>query len=160
MSACSSIVFHIMPFHKFENCFRFVKVIFIQDVVAAMFCDHCASLKKTCFIMNSYSKCAKCTRRDRFCVSIFLKSLNRIHEKLKHQLDQIEAEQEAQLIMLFRLTTKIFRLRKKLKKNKTRTAQKVRCVAVKLSSDNDDVNDEFFIEMSLSQFVNDFFFDF
>ena len=110
--------------------------------------------------MNNHSKCAKCIRRDCFCVSIFLKSLNRIHEELKHQLDQIEAKHKIQLTVLFRLAAKVFRLRKMLKKNKTRTAQKIRCVAAKLSSDNDDVNENFFTEMSLSQFVNDFFFDF
>ena len=149
-----------MLFYKFENCFRFVKVIFTQGIVAAVFCDHCASLKKACFIMNSHSKCAKCTRRDRFCVSIFLKFLNRIHKKLKHQLDQAKAKHKIQLTVLFRLTAKVFRLRKMLKKNKTRTAQKIRCVAVELSNDNNDVSENFFIEMSLSQFVNDFFFDF
>ena len=152
--------FHIMPFHKSENCFRFVKAIFIQNIVATMFCDHCASLKKTCVTMNSHSKCAKCICRDRFYVSIFLKSLNRIHEELKYQLDQVEAKHEIQLTMLFYLAAKVSRLRKMLKKNKTRTAQKIRCVAAELNSDNDDVSEEFSTEMSLFQFVNDFFFDF
>ena len=110
--------------------------------------------------MNSHSKCAKCIRRDRLCVSISLKSLNRIHEELEHQLDQAEAEHETQLTVLFRLAVKVSRLRKMLKKNKTRTAQKVRCVAAELGSDNDGVSGEFSIEMSLFQFVNDFFFDF
>ena len=99
--------------------------------------------------MNSHSKCAKCIRRDRFCVSISLEFLNRIHEKLKHQLDQIEAEHETQLTVLSRLAAKISHLRKMLKKNKTRIAQKIRCVAAKLSSDNDGVNEKFFIKMSL-----------
>ena len=75
--------------------------------------------------MNSYSKCAKCICRDRFCISIFLKSLNRIHKELEHQLDQTEAEHKTQLAVLFCLAAKVFRLRKMLKKNKTRTAQKV-----------------------------------
>ena len=149
-----------MLFHKFENRFRFVKIIFTQNIVAAVFCDHCALLEKACFIINSHSKCAKCIRRDRFYVSISLKSLNRIHKKLKHQFDQAEAKHEIQLTVLSCLTAKVFCLRKMLKKNKTRTAQKVRCVATKLGSDNNDVNEEFFIEISLFQFVNDLSSDF
>ena len=110
--------------------------------------------------MNSHPKCAKCTRRGRFCVSIFLKSLNHTHEKLEHQLNQTEAKHETQLTVLSRLAAKVSRLRKMLKKNKTRTAQKIRCVAAELSSDNDDASENFFTEMSLSQLVNDLSFDF
>ena len=102
--------FYIMLFHKFENRFWFVKAIFTQDIVAVVFCDHCASLKKACFIMNSHSKCAEYPRRDRFYVSIFLKSLNCIHEEFEHQLDQAEAEHKIQLTVLFRLAAKVFLL--------------------------------------------------
>ena len=58
--------------------------------------------------MNNYFKCVKCIRRNCFYVSVFLKFLNRIHEKLKIQLNQIETKH-------VRLMSKIFRFRKMLK---------------------------------------------
>lgn len=149
-----------MPFFKFENRLRLIKVILIQNVIASTSCDHCLFYKKVCTVMNSHPKCAKCIRRDRFCVSISLKSFNRVHEELKHQLNQVEVEHKTQLVVLFCLVVRMFRLKKMLKKNKIRTARKVRCVVFELDDNNDSVNDEFFIEMSLSQFVNNLFANF
>ena len=126
-----------------------VKVILIQNVTALIFCDHCSSHEKICTIINNHFKCAKCIRRNRFCVFIFL-VFNRIQEKLKHQLSQIEIKHEIQLAVLFRLIAKVFRLKKLLQNNKIRIVQKIWCVAFKFDKNNDDVNDEFFIEISLS----------
>lgn len=146
-----------MFFFKFENCFCFVTMISIQNVITLIFYNHCSFHEKMCLIINNYFKYAKYIYRDRFCVFIFLKSFNCIHEKFEHQLNQIEIEHKIQFVVLFCLTARIFCLKKKLKKNKIRIVQKIRCVVLKLDENNNNVNDEFFIEIFLSQFVNDLF---
>ena len=104
--------------------------------------------------MNDHFKCVECIRRNRFCVSMFLKFLNRIHEKLKIQLNQIETK-------YFRLMSKISRFRKMFKQNKIRTVQKILYVAVELNNDHDEMKNEIFIEFSsFFQLMNDLFNDF
>ena len=104
--------------------------------------------------MNDHFKCVECIRRNRFCVLMFLKFLNRIHEKLKIQLNQIKTKH-------VRLMSKIFRFRKMLKQNKIRTVQKIRCVVVELNNDNNEMKNEIFIEFSsFFQLMNDLFNDF
>ena len=78
---------HNVFFFKFENYFRLIKIILIQNVIALIFCDHCSFCNKMCIIINNHFKCANCIHRDRFCVFIFLKFFNRIYKKLKYQLN-------------------------------------------------------------------------
>ena len=141
-------------FFKIINRLRFFKIILIQNNTVLFFCNLCLSFYQKCVIMNDHFKCIKCIHRNRFCVFLFLKFLNRIYEKLKIQLNQIETK-------YVRLMSKIFRFRKMLKQNKIRTVQKIQCVVVKLNNNNNKTKNEIFIEFSsFFQLMNDLFNDF
>ena len=135
------IKFCIMFFFKTINRLRFFKIILIQNNTVLFFCNLCSSFHQKCVIMNDHFKCVECIRRNRFCVLMFLKFLNRIHEKLKIQLNQIETKH-------VRLMSKISRFRKMLKQNKIRIVQKIRYVVVKLNNNNDETKNKIFIEFS------------
>ena len=62
--------------------------------------------------MNNHFKCAKRICFNRFYVFIFLKLFNRIYEKLKHQLNQIETKHKIQFVVLFCRIAKVFRKKK------------------------------------------------
>ena len=107
-----------MFFFKTINRLRFFKIILIQNNIVLFFCNLYLSFHQKCVIMNDHFKCIKCIRRNHFCVSMFLKFLNRIYEKLKIQLNQIKTKH-------VRLMSKISRFRKKLKQNKIYIVQKI-----------------------------------
>ena len=150
----SKIKFRIIFFFKMINRLRFFKIILIQNNIILFFYNLCLLFHQKCIIMNNHYKCVECIRRNRFCVLMFLKFLNRIHEKLKIQLNQIETKQ-------IRLMSKIFRFRKMLKQKKICIIQKIRCVIVKLNNNNDKTKNEIFIKLSsFFQLMNDLFNDF
>ena len=104
--------------------------------------------------MKNQKKCAECTRRGRLCVSTSLEILNHAYEKLQTQLQTTEKK-------FARALSRVNRLRKQIKLNKSHTAQKMQCVAAKLDSDNDDFGDETVDESpSLSQIVDNLSSDF
>jgi len=105
-------------------------------------CECCSSTFKVCICMKGCPKCAECTCHGRPCVSVSLKSLNRVHEKLESQLNKAEAEHTAQLNVLQRLNSKILRLRTTIRQNKSRAVRKAQCVAAKLDSDNNEITDD------------------
>jgi len=73
---------------------------------------------------------------------VSLESLNRVHKKLKSQLNKAEAEHAAQLNILQRLNLKILHLCTTIRQNKLRAVQKAQCVAAKLDSDNNEITDD------------------
>ena len=98
--------------------------------------------------MKNQKKCAECTRRGRPCVPTSLEALDHAYEKLQTQLQTAEEE-------LARALSRVNRLRKQIKLNKSHTAQKMQCVAAELGSDNDGSGDETVDESpSLSQIVD------
>ena len=104
--------------------------------------------------MKNQKKCAECIRRGRFCVLTSLEVLNHAYEKLQIQL-QIAEEK------LARALSRVNRLRKQIKLNKSHTAQKMQCVAAKFDNDNDDFGNETVNEFSsLFQIIDNLFNDF
>ena len=143
-----------MPFFKYQNRLFLAKFISSREIIRTSFCEYCRSAEKDCIEMKSQKKCAECIRRDRFCVSISFEILNHAYEKLQIQLQTAEEK-------FARVLSRINRLRKQIKLNKSHTAQKMQCVAAKLDSNNDDSEnktvDKF---LSLFQIVDNFFSDF
>jgi len=92
--------------------------------------------------MKDCSKCAECTCRDCPCILVFLESLNRVHKKLKSQLNKAEAEHAVQLNILQCFNSKILHLYTTIRQNKLHAVQKAQCVAAKLDSDNDETTDD------------------
>ncbi len=73
--------------------------------------------------------------------------LNRVHKKLKSQLNKAKAEHAAQLNILQCLNSKILCLCTTIRQNKLCAVQKAQCVAAKLDSDNNEItNDETFFK--------------
>ena len=143
-----------MSFFKYQNRLFLAKFISFREVVCTSLCEYCRFAEKNCIVMKSQKKCAECIRRGRFCVSISFEILNHAYEKLQTQLQTAEKE-------FARVLSRINRLRKQIKLNKSHTAQKMQCVAAKLSSDNDDSENEIIDEFSsLSQIVDNLFSDF
>ena len=104
--------------------------------------------------MKNQKKCVECIRRDRPCVPTSLEVLDHAYEKLQTQLQTAEEE-------FARALSRVNRLRKQIKLNKSHTAQKMQCVAAKFDSDNDDSENETVDESpSLSQIVDNLFSDF
>ena len=104
--------------------------------------------------MKNQKKCAECIRRGRLCVPTSLEVLNHAYEKLQTQLQTAEEE-------FARALSRVNRLRKQIKLNKSHTAQKMQCVAAELDNDNDDLEDETVDESSsLFQIVDNLFSDF
>ena len=104
--------------------------------------------------MKNQKKCVECICRDRFCVSISLEILNHAYEKLQTQLQTAEKK-------LARVLSRVNRLQKQIKLNKSHTAQKMQCVAAKFDNDNDDFENKTIDEfLSLFQIVDNFFDDF
>ena len=86
-------------------------------------------------MIKNNSKCVKCVRRDRFCVSAFWKSLDQIRNKLKFDIIVIEKK-------LVRILIKLIRLKKTLKHTKFIIAEKSACLAQELIDDNNDVSSD------------------
>ena len=104
--------------------------------------------------MKNQKKCAECIRRGRSCVSTSLEVLDHAYEKLQIQLQTAEEE-------FVRALSRVNRLRKQIKLNKSHTAQKMQCVAAKLDNDNDDFENETIDEFpSLFQIVDNLLNDF
>ena len=104
--------------------------------------------------MKNQKKCAECIRRGRFCVPISLEALDHAYKKLQTQLQTAEEE-------FARALSRVNRLRKQIKLNKSHTAQKMQCVAAEFDNNNDDFENETIDEFpSLFQIVDNFFSDF
>ena len=146
-----------MSFFKYNNRLLFSKVIFSQSQFFSLSCKHCSRFIHDCVVMNSHSKCAVCIHRNHFYVSIFLKTLNRTHDKLKINLVVIEEE-------LSRVLLKINRFRKQMKLVTSRIVQKIQCVTAELNSDNDEIKNKevsfVFAFVSFSQLIENLFNDF
>jgi len=78
---------------------------------------------------------------------VSLEFLNRVHKKLKFQLNKAKAEHTVQLNILQHLNSKILHLHTTIRQNKLRAVQKAQCVAAELDSNNNEImNDETFSE--------------
>jgi len=71
-----------------------------------------------------------------------LEFLNRVHKKLKSQLNKAKAEHTAQLNILQCLNSKILHLCTTIRQNKLCAVQKAQCVAAELNSDNNEITDD------------------
>ena len=127
---------------KSSSCLALAKTILQFGIIPSTACECCFLTFKVCIHMKGRPKCAECTCRGRPCVSVSLESLNRVHEKLKSQLNKAEAEHAAQLDILQCLNSKILRLRTTIRQNKLRAVQKAQCVAAELDSDNNEITDD------------------
>ncbi len=92
--------------------------------------------------MAGHAKCSECTCCGHLCVSVSLNSLNHAHLQLKFELKVAMNECVKQAEHLFKLNAKVLHLFKTLKLNKSCAVAKVRCVAFKLSNDNNETEDE------------------
>ncbi len=92
--------------------------------------------------MTDHAKCSECTCRGCSCVLILLDSLNHAHLQLKSELEMAMNECVKQAERLFKLNAKVLCLFKTLKQNESHAVIKVRCVAFKLSNDNNETKDE------------------
>ena len=99
---CSSIHF------KFKERLALFLIIRRKDVKVSHFCEHCFSMNHKCVVMIDYKKCAKCVRRDCFCVRLSLETLKTARIKIKIEVSKIFDEQFSKLL------SKISRLRKTL----------------------------------------------
>ena len=127
---------------KSSSRLALAKTILQFGIIPSTACECCSSTFKVCICMKGRSKCAECTRRGRPCVPVSLESLNRVHKKLKSQLNKAEAEHAAQLDVLQRLNLKILRLCTTIRQNKSCAVQKAQCVAAELGSDNNGITDD------------------
>jgi len=131
-----------MPSHKQHNCLHLAKTIVTFNFTSLIACDHCSAALSSCIIMTGHAKCSECTHHDHSCVLISLDFLNHAHLQLKSELKMTMNECVKQAERLFKLNAKVLRLFKTLKQNESCTVVKVRCVAFKLSNDNNRTEDE------------------
>ncbi len=131
-----------MPSHKQHNCLCLTKTIATFDFTSFITCDHCLAAFSFCIIMTGHAKCSECTCHGCLCVSISLDSLNHAHLQLKFKLKVAMNECVKQAEHLFKLDAKILHLFKTLKQNESCAVTKVRCVAFKLSDDNNETENE------------------
>jgi len=131
-----------MPSHKQHNCLHLVKTIAIFSFTPLIACDHCSAALSSCIIMAGHAKCSECTHHGCSCVLVLLDSLNCAHLQLKSELEVAMNERVEQAERLFKLNAKVLRLFKTLKQNESHAVAKVRCVASKLSDDNNGTEDE------------------
>ena len=128
-----------MIFVKYQNRLFLIKFIRIREIVFISFCEYCHLIEKDCIVMTNQKKCVEYICRNRFCVLTSFETLNHVYEKLQTQLQIAKNE----LACVF---SKINCLRKQIKLNKLYTIQKIQCVVVELSNDNDDFDDEIVVE--------------
>jgi len=154
-----------MPSHKQHNCLCLAKIIATFSFTFLITCDHCSAALSFCIIMTGYAKCSECTCCDCLCVSVLLDFLNCAHLWLKFELKVTMNECVKQAKHLFKLNAKVLHLFKTLKQNKSHTVIKVRCVAFKLSDDNNETEDEknssdsFNLDFLLKSMSSSFFID-
>jgi len=116
--------------------------------------------------MTDHTKCSECTHHGCLCVLISLDSLNCAHLQLKFELKMTMNECVKQAEHLFKLNAKVLCLFKTLKQNESCAVIKVRCVAFKLSNDNNETEDEenssdpFNLDFLLKSMSFSFFIDF
>ena len=149
-----------MTYHVFfqvQQSFVFLENHFLQNQFFFLFCEHCFCFIHNYVIINSHSKCVVCICQNCFYVSIFLKTLNRTHDKLEIDFDVIEKK-------LFCVFSKINRFRKQIKFVKFWIVQKIQCVTIELNNDNDETKSEeisfAFAFVSLFQLIENLFNDF
>jgi len=144
-----------MSSHKQHNCLCLVKTIATFSFTSLIACDYCSAALSFCIIMTDHAKCSECTCRGCLCVSVLLDSLNHAHLQLKSELKMAMNERVKQAERLF----------KTLKQNESCTVVKVRCVAFKLSNDNNETEDEensfdsFNLDSLLKSMSSSFFID-
>ena len=131
-----------MPSHKQHNCLHLAKTIVTFNFTSLIACDHCSAALSSCIIMTGHAKCSECTHHGCSCVLILLDSLNHAHLQLKSELEVAMNECVKQAECLFKLNVKVLCLFKTLKQNESCTVAKVRCVASKLSNDNNGTENE------------------
>ena len=131
-----------MSSHKQHNCLHLTKIIATFSFTSLIACDHCSAVLSSCIIMTGHAKCSECIHCGCSCVLILLDSLNHAHLQLKFKLKMAMNERVKQAECLFKLNAKVLRLFKTLRQNESCTVIKVRCVAFKLSNDNNRTEDE------------------
>ena len=127
---------------KSKNCIALAKIILQFDLISFIVCECCFHSSKICICMNITSKCAEYTHCGCLCILMSLNFLNCVQEKLKSQLNQVEAKHTAHLKILQQLNSKILCLHTTIQQNKSQTLLKIKCVAVKLDSDNDGMKNK------------------
>lgn len=137
---------------KFQERLALFLIIRRKDAEVFHSCEHYFFVNHKCIIMTDHKKCAKCVRRDRSCVRLFLKTLKATRVKVKTKLSKTLDEP------LFRLLSKIARLRKTLNHTEKRIDKKTLCLTQELVDDNEDAKNE--ASFDLSQFLRDLFNDF
>jgi len=143
-----------MPSHKQHKHLCLAKTIAIFSFTSLIACDHCSAVLSFCIIMADHAKCSECTRCGHLCVSVLLDFLNCAHLQLKSELEVAMNERVKQTEHLFKLNAKVLYLFKTLKQNESCTVAKVRCVAFKLSDDNNETeNEENFFDPSNLDFL-------
>jgi len=131
-----------MSSHKQHNCLCLAKIIATFNFTSLIACDHCSAVLSSCIIMTGHAKCSECTHCGCLCVLISLDFLNHAHLQLKFEFEVTMNECVKQAERLFKLNAKVLYLFKTLKQNESYTVIKVRCVAFKLSNDNNRTEDE------------------
>jgi len=117
------------------NHLQNTKEIQLSGSLFSFLCEYCHSLRLSCFIMKSHSKCNKCTQCDCSCVAILWESLDRTHLQLQKEISTTNAE-------LSVLAFKIVCLQKTFDQANRCASQKADCLAVELDSDNDGTENE------------------
>ena len=137
-----------MSSKKSCNCFLLFKIIQMKDYSSSTACDYCSSVSSLCIVMKDHPKCVKCTHHDHSCVSVFLESLNWVHNHLITELKVTEAEHlqifkkqfwiaEKQFCVLTWITC----LCRTLRQNKTCIILKIQCIVTELDEDINGVSE-------------------
>ena len=106
---------------------------------SVIFCQFCFSHNYLCIVMDDHKKCAHCTHCKCFCVSISWDTLNKVHDKLKSDIQNVKINQSWLLAEQTHVTAKLDCLHKTLQQTKDHVKAKTLCLLQELFNDKKTV---------------------
>ena len=104
-----------------------------------MFCQCCFSHDYLCVVMNDHKKCAHCTCHKHSCVSVLWNTLDKVHDKLKSDIQNVKTNQSWLLAEQTCVAAKLDYLHKTLQQTKDHVKAKTLCLLQELFNDKETV---------------------
>ena len=141
---------HTTP--EFDNHLCATKKINALEHSFMVFCQFCFSHNYLCVVMDDHKKCAHYTCCKCSCVSVSWDTLNKVHDKLKLNIQNTETDQSWLLAEQTCVTAKLDCLCKTLQQMKDHAKVKTLCLLQELSNDEETVENP--LTETLSQIFN------
>ena len=134
-----------------DNHLYAAKKINVLEHSSVIVCQFCFSHNYLCVVIDDHKKCAHCTHHKHLCVGVLWDTLNKVHDKLKSDIQNAETDQSQLLAEQTCVTAKLDCLCKILQQMKDHAKVKTLCLLQELS------NDEKTVENSSAEILSQIF---